>query len=99
MFHFSGADHGIDFGNLVANLVAEAFGEAAGDDEALSPAEFLVRGHLQYGVDGLLLRGSDEAAGVYDQHVGFVGAGGEFITVARENAHHDLAINEVFGAA
>ena len=43
--------------------------------------------------------GFDEAAGVHHEHVGIVGARREFVAAARQNAHHDLAIDEVFRAA
>ena len=43
--------------------------------------------------------GFDEAASVDDEDFGFIGARRQFITSARENAHHDLAVDEVFGAS
>ena len=99
VFDLAGADDRVHFGNLLANLVAKALDQAAGDDQALRAAEFLVFGHLQDGVDGFLLRRLDEAAGIDDEHVGFVGARRQFVAVARQNAHHDLAIDEVLGTA
>ena len=65
----------------------------------LRAAEFFVFGHFENGVHRFLLRRLDEAAGVDDQDVGIVGARREFVAVARENAHHHLAIHEVFGAS
>jgi hypothetical protein len=55
--------------------------------------------HLEDGVDGLLLGGVDEAAGVNDDDLGIFGARGEFGSVVVEQAHHDLGVDEVFGAA
>jgi len=55
--------------------------------------------HLEDGVDGLLLGGLDEAAGVDDEDFCVFGLGGELGSTAMEQAHHDLRVNEVFGAA
>ena len=55
--------------------------------------------HLEDGVDGLLLGGVDEGAGVDDDDLGVFGSGGEFGSVVVEEAHHDLGVDEVFGAA
>jgi hypothetical protein len=55
--------------------------------------------HLEDGVDGLLLGGVDEAAGVDDDDLGVFGSGCELGSVVVEQAHHDLGVDEVFGAA
>jgi hypothetical protein len=55
--------------------------------------------HLKDSVDGLLLGGVDEAAGVDDDDLGVFGSGGEFGSVVMEEAHHDLGVDEVFGAS
>ena len=83
------------------DFVAVALDEAAGDDEALGFAAvlLLVLDHLEDGVDGLLLGGVDEAAGVDDDDLGVFGAGGELGAAVVEHAHHDLGVDEVFGAA
>ena len=98
-FDFAGADDRVYFGNLLENLVAVAFHQAAGDDEFFGGAEFFVLGHFEDGVDGFFLGGFDEAAGVDDQDFGVVGARRQFVAFARENAHHDLAVDEVLGAS
>ena len=59
----------------------------------------LVAGHFEDGVDGFLLGGVDEAAGVDDEDFGLFGVGGEARAGAVEQAHHDLGVDEVFGAA
>jgi hypothetical protein len=100
-FELAGADDGVDFGDVAADLVAVALDEAAGDDEALGAAavgDFVLH-HLEDGVDGLLLGGVDEAAGVDDEDVGVLGARGELGAAAMEQAHHDLGVDEVLGAA
>jgi hypothetical protein len=50
-------------------------------------------------VDRFLLGGIDEGAGVDDEDLGVFGAGGEACAGAVEKAHHDLGVDEVFGAA
>ena len=98
---FAGADDCVYFGNVLLDLVAVALDEAAGYDDALgfSAVLLLVLDHLEDGVDGLLLGGVDEAAGVDDDDLGVFGAGGELGSVVVEEAHHDLGVDEVFGAA
>ncbi len=78
-FELAGADDGVDLGDVLADLVAVALDEAAGDDELLGAAAvgLLVLDHLEDGVDGLLLGGVDEAAGVDDEDLGVFGVGGE----------------------
>ncbi len=100
-FEFAGADHSVDLGDVGADFVAVTLDQAAGYDEALGAAAVgdLVLNHLEDGVDGFLLGGVDEGAGVDDEDVGVFGAGGELGTAAMEQAHHDLGVNEVLGAA
>ena len=100
-FEFTGADYGVYFGDVLLDFVAVALDEAAGDDDTLglSAVLLLVLDHLEDGVDGLLLGGVDEAAGVDDDDLGVFGSGREFGTVVMEQAHHDLGVDEVFGAA
>ena len=62
-------------------------------------ARGLVAGHFQNGVDGLLLGGVDEGAGVDDEDFGLFGMSGQARAGAVEQAHHHLGVNEVFGAA
>jgi hypothetical protein len=47
----------------------------------------------------MVFRGIDEAAGVDHQDVSLIGMRRELVTVGDELAHHDLAIDQVFGAA
>ncbi len=100
-FEFAGAYDSVYFGDVLLDFVAVALDEAAGDDDAACFAAvlLLVLDHLEDGVDGLLLGGVDEAAGIDDDDLGVFGAGGELGSVAMEQAHHDLGVDEVFGAA
>lgn len=76
-----------------------AFDEAAGDDEALGATGVFELGHFEDGVDGLLLGGVDEGAGVDDDDVGVFGVSGEFVSFRDEIAHHDFGVDEILGAA
>ncbi len=98
-FELARADDRVHLWYLLADRVAIALHQAAGHDQAARPAKFLVLGHFEDGVDRLLLGGFDKAAGVDDDDVSFVGARRDLISLARENAHHHLAIHEVFRAA
>ena len=55
--------------------------------------------HFEDGVDGLLLGGIDEGAGVDDEDFGVFRGVGEARAGAVEQAHHDFRVDEVFGAA
>ncbi len=100
-FEFAGADDGVDLGDVALDLVAVALDQASGDDEALGAAAVLglVPDHLEDGVDGLLFGGVDKGAGVDDEDFGVAGVGGELGSVVLEQAHHDLGVDEIFGAA
>src|SRR5271157_2592544 len=98
-FKFAGADHSVDFGDALANFVAITLDEAAGDDELLSSSSQLVAGHFENGVDGLLLGGVNEAAGVDDEDFGLFRMSGQPHAGAVEQAHHHLGIDEVLRTA
>jgi hypothetical protein len=76
-FEFAGADYGVYFGDVFLDFVAVSFDEAAGDDDAacLAAVLLLVLDHLQDGINGFLLGGIDEAAGVDDDDFGVFGVG------------------------
>ena len=98
-FQLVGADEGVDFGHFLADIAAIAFHQAAGDDQLFGAADLLVLGHLEDGVHGLLLGGVDEAARVDHQDIGLIGMRRELVALGDELAHHDFAIDEVFGTA
>jgi len=81
------------------NLVAIALDEAAGNDELLRAARGLVLRHFEDGIDGLLLGGINEGAGVDDQNVGGRGILRHDAARAIEQAHHDFTVDQVFRAA
>ena len=91
----------VDLGKLRGKIGGIALREAAADDEFLAglrPVETATV-RLQDGPDALFLGGIDEAAGIHQNHVGFVGLGGEFVTMTLGISKHDLRIDEVLGAA
>ncbi len=94
-----GADEGIHLGHLFADVAAVALDQASGDDQLLRAADFLVFGHFEDGIDGLLLSRIDEAAGVDHKHVGLVRMRRELVAARHKLAHHDLAIYQIFGTA
>jgi hypothetical protein len=96
-FEFAGADYGVDFGDVFLDFVAVALDEAAGDDEALGGAGGFVLDHFEDGVDGLLLGGIDEGAGVDDEDFGVFEAVGEAGAGAVEQAHHDFESTRFLG--
>jgi hypothetical protein len=95
----AGAHDGVHFGHLLQNLLPKSFDQASRDNQFLGRSKFLVLGHLQNGVDRFFLRGFDEAARVHHEHFRFIRARREFVTFARKNTHHYLAIYEVLRAS
>ena len=97
--HVARAEEVIDLGQVRRELFRVALREAAGDDELLARARVFVAGHLEDGVDRLLLGLVDEAAGVDDDHRCVFGV--RHVTVARAlgDAEHDLAVDAVLRAA
>ena len=76
-----------------------SFDEAAGYDEALGAAGVFELGHFEDGVDGFLLGGVDERAGIDDDDVGVLRMSGEFVPIEDEISHHDFGVDEILGAA
>ena len=66
---------------------------------ARPPFAILCSHHLEDGVDGLLLGGIDEAACIDHEDLGVFGARSELGAAAMQQAHHDLGVDEVLGAA
>ena len=96
---FAGTDHGVHFRNVLLDFRAIALHQASGDDQFLRLAGDLVLRHLQDRVDRFLLGRIDKRAGIYHDHVGVFGAGGDLRAAGLQHAHHHLAIDEVLGAA
>jgi hypothetical protein len=99
VLEFSRANDGVHFRDVLADLIAESLDETSGDDQLLRLACGLVPGHFKDGVDRFLLGTLDERTGVDDDDVGIFGAAGQFGASAGEQAHHDLAVDKVLGAA
>jgi len=83
----------------LADLVAVPFHQAAGYDQLAGLAGQLMLGHLEDGVDRLLFRLIYERTGIYHQNVSRLRTVGHFRACLIQQAHHDLAIDQVFGAA
>ena len=95
------ADEAVDFREAGDEVAGVALGEAAGDEEFLVGGDgALLPGAAggDDGVDGFLLGGVDEGAGVDDEEVGLLG-GGAGVAGGEEVAKHDFGVDEVFGAA
>ena len=86
-------------GNLGADVIAVAFDQASGNDELLCTAGGFEASHFQDSVDRFLLGGVNEGAGIDDEDVGLPGIGGEAGAGLLQQAHHDFAIHQIFGAA
>ena len=90
------AEHRVDLRDLGAQFSAVQRREATGDDELLALP--LARRELEDGVDRLLFRGVDEAAGVDDDHVGRGWKRDFDVGAVAEDAADALAIRDVFRA-
>src|SRR6185369_7895339 len=99
LFQFARPNHGIDYRDVFLDLVAVAFDEAPGDDQFLGAATRLVVRHFEDRIHRLLLSRVDKRAGIHDYDVGIFGLASDLGTGGLEHAHHDLAIDEVLGAA
>ena len=97
--HFACSKDCVDLRNLLSQFVAIPLGQAAGDDQSFAGARLLVLGHLEDGVDRLLLRFVDERAGVDDEHVGVGGIAGELMPLLLGEPEHHLGVDEVLRAA
>ena len=99
MIDLAGAEDGVDFGNLLPQFLAVAFGKAASDHQPCGPAFGLVLGHLEDGVDRLLLGRVDERTRVHHEHVGLAGLARDLVPGTFGKPQHHLGIDEVLGAA
>ena len=96
---FVGAEDGIDFRDLLLQFIAVALDQASCHHQSAGPADSLVFGSLEDGIDRLLLGGLDEAAGVDNQCLGLAGILRQLVAAGLEQSHHDLAVNQVLRAA
>jgi hypothetical protein len=65
--HLSGAQRGVDLGDLVPQLGVVTLGQATRDHQPLRAPGVLLPGHLEHRVHRLLLGAVDEGAGVHDE--------------------------------
>ena len=73
---------------------------AASNDEllVLLTGGGLAIAHLVDGLEGFVLRGVDERAGINDHHIGIGGISGHGHASLREVPDHDFGIDQVLGA-
>ena len=93
------AEHAVGLGERFGQFLAVPLGHAADGDDGLGPAVILEVVGFQQGVDGVLLGGFDEAAGVDDGYVGVGGVLDELPAVRRQAACELLRVHLVTGAA
>ena len=93
------ADDGVRLGELGGGLLAVALGETSRQDELLDASLLLELADLEDGLDGLLLRGLDEAAGVDDGNVRITELRHQLIAVAAQLLEHTLGIHQVLLAS
>jgi hypothetical protein len=96
--HFTRAKHRVYLWDLGLQLVTIALGKTTCDHQPTTPPRLLELGHLQDGVDRLLLRLVDERAGVHDEHVGGAGVVRNLVTGSFGKTEHHLGIHEVLRA-
>ncbi|GAA5012007.1 hypothetical protein GCM10025734_57110 [Kitasatospora paranensis] len=93
------AEHAVGLGQRLGELLAVALGHAADRDDGLGPAVTLEVVGLQQGVDGVLLGGLDEPAGVDHGDVGVGGIVDELPAVGLQSPGEFLGVHLVAGAS
>lgn len=89
----------VDFGEQFWEFVAKALGHASGNNDGLTAVIGIADGgRFEDGIDGFLLGGVDEGAGIDDDGVGVGGFVGDFEALLEEGAEHDFGINQIFRA-
>ena len=99
LFQFARAHNSVDFRNILPDLVPIALHQATGHNEPPRPAIRLVLRHLEDRIDGLLLGRVNKRAGIDDENLGRLHVGRHLRAGAVQQTHHDLAVDEVLGAA
>ncbi len=95
------ANECIHLRHFLLELGGKALGHASADDQFLAGATFQAAGLMGFedGLDGFLLGGVDESAGVDYEDIGFLGVAGNFHAAGKNAAEHHFGIHEVLGAA
>ena len=94
----TGANHGIDFRNVLANFVAKTLHQAARDHQfACAPEVFC------WAISRIVLTDSCWALSMNEQVLTTITSassalGDQFRSGLRQHAHHHLAVHQVFGA-
>ena len=93
------AQEQINLRNLLEKILFVPLGQAACHHQQAAAAGFLELGHFQNGIDGFLLGGLDEAAGVDHEDIRLFGIGGEQKAVLLQEAQGRFGIHPVLVAA
>ena len=93
------AQDAVHLRQLREHVLLVPLGHAAGDQNLLHLARLFQLRHLEDVVDGLLIGGGQEAAGVDHHHVGSLGLGDHGVARRRHAGHHLLAVDLVLGTA
>ena len=97
--HLAGAKQRVDLGNLLPQLIAIPLRQAPRHHEPARRRRLLQLGHLENRVDGLLLRAVDERTGIHDDDIRVGRMRRQLVSRLPGKTEHDLAVDEVLGAA
>ncbi len=97
--HVAGSEHGVDLRDLRLQLVAIPLAQAPRHHQAPAGAGLLQLRQLEDRIDRLLLGRIDERARIDDEHLRLGGIGRQHVARLLRQAHHDLGVDEVLGAA
>ena len=89
----------VDLRDIAHQLLRIALGQAAGHAQHSAFPGLLVSGHLEDGVDGLLLGGLDEPAGVDQQHLRLGRKLCQLKPVPHQELQHLLGVHAVLDTA
>ena len=95
---FAGPDHRIHFRNVFLNFVAKALDQATGHNQLLGVSPRLQAGHIQNGINRLLLGRVNEGTGIDDDNVSILSLGSQVGACLHQHPHHYFAVNQVLRA-
>ena len=95
----AGSQEVVHLGKFPGERLAVALRKTPGDHQLPSLPPGLDLGELEDGLDALLLRGTDERAGIDDQDIGVFGILGHVVALALQRSEHHLAVHAILGAA
>ena len=93
------AQEQVDLGKLLQEILLIPLGQAAGDHQQAALSGFRELRHFEDRVDGFLLGGIDEPAGIDHEDIRFLRPGSEDETVLLQQAEGGLGVHPVLVAA